>query len=355
MSKELIKTVTASAPSFFEGSISTILEFPDDWREKKGIILDTEYLVENGLIKLEFDQEAKLTATFIPLNNALFVLQAPKIEFHTDLFEIMLIITWKDDIATIFINRQEAASNRADFKPPTSITVSTKAHPPQVDHTTYKNQNENKKTQRFEETRNLTPKKDTRLRTLKERIDFLKIEIEMIQDLIKEIEIGKPYYWMPLATSIRKLVCRLEQRQHVPLLQRIASLLDAPLNVYSNPSEIPFAIESMTHGYEVFISTKPDRCFTLVDLDCWLDFKHAGIRKKDGTIIRFTNNMLLRELANTLACHIDDSAYELSDFMSLSLIKEGKHVRSIYTQNLIQTSEVIIELSNQLIELYEKK
>ena len=162
---------------------------------------------------------------------------------------------------------------------------------------------------------------------------------------------GKQYYWMPLATSLRKLICRKEKKnsQHYPLLQRIAGLLDLPLLIYSNPTETPFPVGGLMGGCHIHLSVIPEvNNQVQMDLDCWLELNHS--EQNQGKLIQFNNNKLISDLANREACHVDDVVFPFSDIISSVKMSEQAYVRSIYAELLIQVAQVTAFLSKQVVD-----
>jgi len=336
----------------FEGSFSFILAFPSGWESMDKWNLKQEYPCQGGKVVVEANNKPEVICTFFPESGTKFYLKSPPIIFK-NLHEMAVIVTWKEQEAQVWINRTKAASTDLSFVYPEFISVNTTPRNILADTESYKIISEEKRVSRIQEARDMKGRLGTRPRSLKERIDALNDKIGLLSKYISEISNGDHRHYVSIATILRSIICTSERGPSYPLLQRVAGMIEQPLTVYSNPREIASMLDSTVCQYEIFLSVSADsRCATEMDLDCWLDLKHILIKEDGQTEKKFSNNNVIKCLADTEAAHLDDDIVPLVDKLSPVFLSENENVRSLYTEHLIQIAKVVIYLANELVHHY---
>jgi hypothetical protein len=149
----------------------------------------------------------------------------------------------------------------------------------------------------------LQPRAGCRLRSLDEEVTFLEEAVAQLEDFLAMIQAGKQFYARSCASLVRAMIAESERKgsNFKPLLQRVAGRLAAPLIVYASAPPIGVPVEYPPDTYfDLDISARQAFGLVPLDIDVWL---RTEIQLHDGR--RFTNNSLIRTIADANASHYD--------------------------------------------------
>lgn len=134
--------------------------------------------------------------------------------------------------------------------------------------------------------------------------------LRQLADQVLALRRGELHQDTALAARLRAVVCR--SKSSIPLLQRVAGILDAPLVVYSAiPSndfvpQLPIAPHlACDLCMHVFAEPSPPYT-TAMDLDFWL-----GLSTLELKGLRYTNSQIILAFADTEGAHYDPGVHPL--------------------------------------------
>lgn len=208
-------------------------------------------------------------------------------------------ISWTfPDHIVVFANGQDIGAHAA--LPEGFIQLTAGVDVPRFD---FAAENAEAKRLRDDAMAGLQPRAGRRLRSLDEEVIFLEEAVAQLEGFLRLIHEGNQFHSRSCASLIRALIAE-GGRNFKPLLQRVAGRLAAPLIIYATPpaGDAPNDYPPATY-LDLEISAQPRFGLVPLDIDVWL---RAEVQLHDGR--RFTNNELIRTIADANASHYDPDA-----------------------------------------------
>lgn len=337
----------------FTGTIAFVKAYSTQrWPKIHTIIYAVK--VYGGNIRVWIGPEQRMTAVFKPDEGNPFYAQSAPIEFVDDPWEMIVVIRWNANMGDIWINGQMAGSSNpaGDI-----VEIAQVGRPPYWDkyrkmfseHSPYIQSCVDKRRHEVAARRQQKGQRPVRREEYRNRLKAASHQIRYITGLINK---GHEYFDTALSDRIRALVCRFERGPSYPLLQHVAGTEGASLLVYGMPFSGTNTDCSLASGLQGWIigPLSVQKCHPLLiqmDLDEWLDQEQASCNGID-----YTNNKMLRAIADTYGTHYDATVEPMVDFLQRMAINADQ--KSIMIHKLIEIGQVVVSLCDKILEMEKR-
>ena len=306
--------------------------------------------VNGGSVRVWIGPDRRINAVFKPNESNAFYAQSVPIEFIDESWEMIVSIRWHRDNGDIFINGQMAGSSEPNSSVVEVIRIAQPQYlekykeklpdrSPHIDEYVNRRKTEVAERKQMKERRPVTSEEHQR------RLQDAASQLRHIEILIEN---GHNYFETALADRIRALLCRFKRGPSYPLLQHVAGMKGIPLLVYGMPFSGTNTDHSLSEGLKGWLLgpialQRTNPLLIEMDLDEWLEMKQANVEKKD-----YTNNDLLRAIADTCGTHYDSSVPPILDFLQINLAGPGG--KSMMIHKLLEISRVSVSLCDIVLD-----
>lgn len=305
--------------------------------------------VNGGNVRVWIGPDQRMTAVFKPCNKPSFYARSAPIDIVEEPWEMVVAIRWNIDNGDVWVNGQMAGSSD-----PTASVVQVaqvgrppywekyrKMFPersPHIQSYIDKRKHEVAQRRHRENQRPVYPE---------EYEGRLKDAANQIQDTSNFIKEGRRYFDTALADRIRALVCRFERGPSYPLLQHVAGTKEQSLLVYGMPFSGTNTECALAEGVQGWILgpltlNKTHPLLVEMDLDEWLSQEQTNCNGID-----YTNNKMLRAIADTCGTHYDTTVEPLVEF--LQSISNSNENNNMMIHKLLEIGEVVASLSEVVL------
>ena len=247
--------------------------------------------------------------------------------------------SWGNDAgdASIYVNGIQA------YPPDIDLIRSAPQLPP---NSSFMAANEATRKERVERLAQLIPKQGRRAVTLAETLEDLQNCKQQVEAILVQLSNGSLYWESALPGIIRSLICQFKGPSF-PLLQRTAGMYGLPLIIHSNTSQKFIDTEPMPavdFKFSIALDRR-DASDSKVDIDIWLGREDVRI----GNTF-YTNNLLIRSIADTHGSHYDPSVEPLYDWLKelYGMASTGSpktHLNAYFTS----IAQTVVGLADQVL------
>ena len=334
---------TSSELTVTEGTYFIVVELGPPWPKDFDQALIQQIQLTDGSLTLAVNSLGQIIAELygIENSNSRGIMGCPLLADGRQ--RGALIVCWKHDLLRIYVNKHLVGStDTADVTLPSLRLV-----PPNpadlAERPLYDYAQKNKKciTKRAGRLRGLSPKPGRKLQTTDQMFESLLDHASTLRDLRQLLLDGKHHHVQSMSGTLRNLIA---DNTTIPLLQRCAAAIEAPLILYTlpNPARLP-PIKLEDHFQ---FATSPERTDVFpnpIDLDIWLELNAGHLNGEP-----YTNLTLILAIAQSIGTHPDPSSHPATERMKAYL----QHLPDTETESTMLVS-YLCQLAHLVIALIE--